>query len=91
MGGSGMSEAERSIEFLKHIRDEVSYLTAYDIPINTAISALEKQIPKQIIGIEANLQNRYCPSCNEWMIFEKVGKVKYCPMCGQALKWEVVE
>lgn len=53
-----------------------------------AEKAVEKQIPKQAIGTEANLQNRYCPSCNEWMAFEKVGKVKYCPSCGQALSWD---
>lgn len=56
--------------------------------IKKAISALEKQIPKCVIGIESDMQNRYCPSCGEWMVFERIGKVNYCPSCGQRLLWE---
>lgn len=52
-----------------------------------AINALEKQIPKKVIGIEANLLNRYCPSCNEWAGFELKKNMKYCPNCGQKLDW----
>lgn len=48
--------------------------------------AREKQIPKKIIGGKAHCQNRYCPSCNEWMAFDKK-RYPYCPMCGQALDW----
>ena len=66
---------------------------------DTAISALEKQIPKKptlhiVQPVEAPIKigcGRWgkgttvyeCPNCKEW-----VSKTyKYCPDCGQALKW----
>ena len=43
-----------------------------------AISALKKQIPKK-----AYIYN-VCPECDRIML----RKLKFCPRCGQALKWE---
>lgn len=90
-------EIENAIELL---RDNIKYLEGrfnelLDIRMDDAdvevfklaIHALEKQIPKPIVGIKAQLQNRYCPSCNEWMFFDKYGQAKYCPTCGQAIDW----
>jgi uncharacterized CHY-type Zn-finger protein len=65
----------------KFISPEITYAFV------TCIETLEKQIPKPIVGIKAQLQNRYCPSCNEWMFFDKYGQAKYCPTCGQAIDW----
>jgi hypothetical protein len=72
-------------------KDVVNRLAEYE---NTGLTPeeiqkmKEKQTPKQVYGAVADLQNRYCPSCHEWMIFEKTGRVNYCPSCGQALKWD---
>ena len=52
-----------------------------------AVECVEKQVAKKVIGIEANLLNRYCPSCNEWSGFELKKNMKYCPNCGQKLDW----
>jgi ribosomal protein S27E len=47
------------------------------------IKMLTKQISQKMIGLEI----KYCPKCNEQKVFEEIGKVAFCPMCGQALKW----
>lgn len=52
------------------------------LAIKTAISALEKQIPKKPIEY---CEGRYCcPECKGI----KYPKVSYCEHCGQALSWE---
>ena len=45
-----------------------------------AIEALEKQIPKKVIGYE-------CPNCGECTDFNGVNKFDYCAECGQRLDW----
>lgn len=64
--------------------------------LETAISALEKQIPKKLKTTEVGRFGLVflCPSCeNEVaMIWESVWqkgryKQKYCHYCGQALDW----
>ena len=63
---------------------------------NTAISALEKQIPKKVELYKHNgdfkWSNYPCPCCGE-MLGLKVNKryVKFCPNCGQALDWSDTE
>ena len=76
---------------------EWNYPMDYAIAFETAISALEKQIPKKpkphiVQPVEAPIQignGRWqkgttvykCPNCKEW-----VSKTyKHCPDCGQAL------
>ncbi len=59
----------------------------YDMEIK---NALEKQIPKKVV------HTHHCPSCDkalpikgitdEWC--ECCFNWKYCPKCGQAIKWE---
>ena len=39
----GMNDAERAIQFLKYIRDHIHIMEAYEIRINSAISALEEK------------------------------------------------
>ena len=50
----------------------------------TAISALEKQIPKKPISVKrfTGTTTANCSVCNG-----KVLKVNYCQRCGQALDW----
>lgn len=47
---------------------------------NTAIIALEKQIPKKPIKYKYEI---VCPSCKTL-----VGSAPYCRYCGQALDWK---
>lgn len=58
--------------------------------IGTAILALEKQVPKVVqkgmikVGGEFHHYIFTCPICHT----EFEGSWRYCPICGQKLKWE---
>jgi rubrerythrin len=61
--------------------------------LGIAISALEKQIPKQLIADgdgyadgEMVYDSFYCPSCDHCMEEDEVED--YCPNCGQKICWE---
>lgn len=58
-----MNDIERAIQFLKHLRDNSQYLQAYDIPTNTAISALEFQD-----RTESTLRNNNYSSVNHLLL-----------------------
>lgn len=87
---------EEAITILKIAKTEVEwnypldYAIAIDMAIS-AISALEKQIPKK--PIKSDREVRYCevwkcPKCG----FEWSGRVvDYCYKCGQAIDWRDVE
>lgn len=47
--------------------------------LSIALKALEKQIPKKVIGYE-------CPNCGECTDFNGVNKFDYCAECGQRLE-----
>lgn len=80
-------EAIKTIEIAK-AEVEWEYPMGYAIAFETAIKALEKQIPKT--PLESDRKIRYCevfkcPKCG----FEFSGRVsKYCYRCGQKLKYE---
>ena len=61
---------------------EWNYPMEYAIAFETAIDALEKQIPKKVT-------KSVCPSCNRIFLFRHGEKRKgdYCDNCGQALDW----
>lgn len=52
-----------------------------------AISALEKQMPKEVViqKIDEDIEFLYCPRCH--VRFIRMG-MKYCGECGQALDWD---
>lgn len=58
--------------------------------ISTAILALEKQDPKVVVkgvvkaGDKIHHYTFACPMCHT----EFEGSWRYCPVCGQKLKWE---
>lgn len=72
---------------------EWEYPMNYAVAFETAIKALEKQIPKKC---ETNLsypEDKYCPNCLENFTGVDCStcsgeNFKYCPSCGQALDWE---
>ena len=57
---------------------------------DTAISALEKQIPKKVnISLKGTTgwnTKCHCPNCRSF-----ISKGKYCSECGQALDWSDTE
>lgn len=73
---------EKAIETIKiAIADvEWNYPLEYAIAFETAIEALEKQIPKKLKD-DGWL---YCPICGRDVLMDRFN---YCPDCGQALDW----
>ena len=59
---------------------ECNYPLDYSIAFETAIEALEKQIPKKLKD-DGWL---YCPICGRDVLMDRFN---YCPDCGQALDW----
>ena len=64
----------------------------YAVAFETAISALEKQIPKKPLNIEdTKYKVSYkCPICGTVHVNEWCGtnwKLLFCSTCGQALDW----
>lgn len=61
--------------------------------LETAKSALEKQVPKKPYKEKGRLQNNYfCSVCRNYLGDERELKYaglqpKYCQQCGQALDW----
>ena len=76
--------AEEAIKTIQVAIAEVEweYPMEYAIAFETAIEALEKQIPKKVT-------KSACPSCNRIFLFRHGEKRKgdYCDNCGQALDW----
>ena len=79
-------KAEEAIKTIRVAIAEVEweYPLEYSIALafETAIEALEKQIPKKVT-------KSACPSCNRIFLFRHSEKRKgdYCDNCGQALDW----
>lgn len=88
---------ERLIQILEECTSDenaVCYVTDYDeIPLRLAIKSLEKQIPRELTNIRKVKQyDGYdmgnCPICGEPLDNSLYENLKYCFMCGQAIKWE---
>ena len=94
--------AEETISILKIAIAEVewNYPMDYAVAIETAIQALEKQIPKKIMAVndpchvkaldsESAMIYTYscihCPNCSKWIVANT--NHRYCEHCGQALDW----
>ena len=59
---------------------EWEYPLDYSVAFETAIAALEKQIPKKL----KDDSWLYCPICGRDVLMDRFD---YCPDCGQALDW----
>lgn len=80
--------AEETISILKIAIAEVewNYPMDYAVAIETAIQALEKQIPKKPIEEKKWLFS--CPNCGSGNVEEWcLNRHNCCPDCGQALDW----
>lgn len=69
------------------IKEAIKWMQAFPktietsrVACETAISALEKQIP-------AKPDDGDCPVCGEYLS-DGVNNFDYCPYCGQAIDWE---
>ena len=89
-----IEEAKKQLEEL--IQDRKSFICGGDDEIykadiealKTAISALEKQIPKKpLSGIDfMGNEFRICCDCSA-IVRDGEWRANYCPDCGQALDW----
>jgi len=88
------------IETLKTLRDgallniETAYLREYQMAIDDAIDALEKQIPRAVFyegdgyaDGEMVYDVAYCPACDACFEDGYNWEVNFCPNCGQRLDW----
>ena len=84
-----MTEQE-ALDLFKHS----NYMSDYswqDDMAELAIKALEKQIPQLVANDGMRIPfSYYCPICKEELSDGgfKDDDIKYCPNCGQAVKWE---
>lgn len=72
-------EIEKVIEELKYAKTSVSFF-GQEKSLDLAIKALEKEMPKQVIKIKG-VSSQACPICKSNVNW------KYCPNCGQKLKY----
>ena len=84
---------KEAIKILEVAKAEVewNYPLDYAVAIDTAIEALEKQIPKKVKNSGERIPFEwYCPTCGELLCDDgyKDTDIKYCDQCGQALDWE---
>lgn len=87
-------EIENQICNLPTCDDEVKVIKQEHIAyMQSAIAALEKQIPQKWEYERVNDDDTYvCPCCKEYWYMDygtpATNEYNYCPNCGQALVWE---
>lgn len=85
--------AQEAIETIKIAIAEVewNYPMGYAVAFETAISALEKQIPKKPLPEREVRSGRIvsftCPNCNHTDLGNNEYRFSCCENCGQALDW----
>ena len=97
---------QEAIETIKIAIAEVEweYPMDYAAAFETAIEALEKQVPKKPIKKKMATLNktpnafswestRCCPRCKSNLVVKIFGKhlEDYCPLCGQRIDWSDAE
>lgn len=93
-----MNKYERVRQYFQNILFSAAKSEEYGVnqtgisEINTAIEALDKQIPERVIFGDDEQDDIICPVCKFELAamdayeYEK-HYFKYCPYCGQKLKW----
>ena len=79
---------KEAIKILEIAKAEVewNYPLDYAIAIDTAIEALEKQIPKTPLDKTKSMDDYgYCPNCRK--IIDDYNDFNFCSTCGQAIDW----
>lgn len=80
-----MTNIKQAISYFKYGVDCDIFQEPVTSYAKSAISALEKQIPKKAICKAENFT--LCPNCNK----RTVVHFKHCQSCGQALDWSDTE
>ena len=84
------SKIRKAIVVLKVNKVLSASQTAFCEAVDTAVDAIEKQIPKKPIGRQDDYGTFMCPSCRGLISTEdKFETHRYCLLCGQALDWEI--
>lgn len=80
---------QEAIDVIKIAISEVewNYPMSYAAAFETAVEALEKQIPNKPLDVVEEYDGDYgrCPSCNR--MASDFHDFKFCRSCGQALDW----
>lgn len=86
-----MTEQEAIIELQKNI-DLPFGFTVSDEASETAIKALEKQVPKKVVPRHIRKYDGFddgeCPTCGNSVLRDGFSNDVYCDDCGQKLDWE---
>ena len=84
-------EAIENLKILKISEDDSSVGKLKIQTYNTAIEALEKQIPKKPMGEKYKLIGGFgkCPNCNNFI--DDMRSYRVCSRCGQAIDWSETE
>lgn len=78
---------EEAIKGLLNVKMQMSEETPFAEAVDLAVSALEKQIPKEIKReINDGRFERHCPNGCQVTEVTMYADIKYCPYCGQAIK-----
>jgi hypothetical protein len=78
---------EEAIKSMQNLKLVLCITDSERSSVNTAIDALEKQIPKkstEYVDYEFSVVWT-CPTC--WRVHITEWKTKYCSDCGQAIDW----
>jgi hypothetical protein len=89
-------ETITTLNAIKFMLDNDQYSDDVELALDTAIAALEKQIPKRKLGKDQYNENLFtirCPTCGELIgnynkrldRFSYMVKKNYCYICGQAI------
>lgn len=76
-------EAINELRYQEKLRGKGIPYQVDNLVIATAISAIEKQIPKKPVKTRSEI---VCPTCKTL-----VGSSPYCRYCGQAIDWSNTE
>lgn len=81
--------AKEALEYFKRRKEQIKMSGRAQQAEDLAIKALEKQIPKKPINCSG--RDWYlCPNCLRTIkkrIEDSDHDIKFCPFCGQRLKW----
>ena len=88
-----MNDIEKAINVISNLKHLIINIIGNEInekEFDTAISALEKQIPKKPKQYTDYFKMTYyfCPICEYVRI---TGNQKHCDVCGQKIDWRVEE
>lgn len=83
-----VNELDELTMYVEHAFTEEHKCKSFEA-LQMSIKALEKQIPKEIKReINDGRFERHCPNGCQVTGATMYADIKYCPYCGQAIKWE---